>query len=270
MTGPKTNEREGTAPYCGGPGSPPNKAREVLNLVRGRPVAEAEEILRFSERTSPSLVGKLLHSAVANAQNNDDQDPSELYVSACFADEGTTIKRWRPWARLRHRIRKRTSHITLIVTRLPDEDLIRLQNRRRADLASRRTRRVAAGRAAETSGRRGRAPATAGPSTGAEPTVAEVAAIEDEQGIVDETAAAVAAAEEAETISAETSPEETPADEVGEAPSSRRSTSPPTRPRGSSRLDNQRWNNTQRRNDRTQSRRRRRAEDDETNMGEDS
>ena len=76
---------------------------------------------------SAIAVGKVLRSAVANAENNDELDPEELFVSACFADEGTTIKRWRPRARGRAtRIRKRTSHITVIVSRLPEEQLARL------------------------------------------------------------------------------------------------------------------------------------------------
>ena len=82
----------------------PYKVREVLNLVRGRPVHEAEDILRFSDRDAAFVVGKVLHSAVANAENNDDLEPEELFVSACFADEGTTIKRWRPRARGRQRL----------------------------------------------------------------------------------------------------------------------------------------------------------------------
>jgi hypothetical protein len=68
------------------------------------------------------VVGKVLASAVANAAHNDFLDPEELYVSACYADEGTTLKRWRPRARGRAtRIRKRTCHITIIVSRLPED-----------------------------------------------------------------------------------------------------------------------------------------------------
>jgi large subunit ribosomal protein L22 len=128
----------------------PYKVREVLDLIRGKPVHEAEDILRFSERDAAFTVGKVLRSAVANAENNDDLDPEELFVSACFADEGATIKRWRPRARGRAtRIRKRTSHITVIVSRLPDEDLRRLLARRRAEQLAQRARRVAGARRAE-------------------------------------------------------------------------------------------------------------------------
>jgi large subunit ribosomal protein L22 len=150
MPGPKTNEREGTRAVLRHARISPNKVREVLDLVRGRPVHEAEDILRFSERDAAFTVGKLLHSAVANAQNNDELDPEELYVSACFADEGTTIKRWRPRARGRAtRIRKRTSHITVIVSRLPEDQLERLMAHRRAEQLAQRARRVAGARRSE-------------------------------------------------------------------------------------------------------------------------
>ncbi len=150
MAGLKTNEREGTRAVLRYARLSPYKVREVLDLVRGKPVHEAEDILRFSERDAALVVGKVLHSAVANAENNDELDPEELYVSACFADEGTTIKRWRPRARGRAtRIRKRTSHITVIVSRLPDSELQRLQQRRRAEQLVQRARRVAGARRAE-------------------------------------------------------------------------------------------------------------------------
>jgi large subunit ribosomal protein L22 len=150
MPGPKTNEREGTRAVLRHARVSPYKVREVLNLVRGRPVHEAEDILRFSDRDAALIVGKVLHSAVSNAENNDELDPEELFVSACFADEGTTIKRWRPRARGRAtRIRKRTSHITVIVSRLPDRELVRLQARRRSEQLAQRARRVAGARRSE-------------------------------------------------------------------------------------------------------------------------
>src|SRR5215469_1738976 len=150
MPGLKTNEREGTRAVLRHARLSPYKVREVLDLVRGKPVHEAEDILRFSERDAALVVGKVLHSAVANAENNDELEPEELFVSACFADEGTTIKRWRPRARGRAtRIRKRTSHITVIVSRLPDVELQRLQAHRRAEQLAQRARRVAGARRAE-------------------------------------------------------------------------------------------------------------------------
>ncbi len=143
MTGPKTNERPGTRAVLRHSRVAPNKVREVLDLIRNRPVQEAEAILRFSERDAATVVGKVLHSAIANAENNEDQEAEELYVSACFADEGTTVKRWRPRARGRAtRIRKRTSHITVIVSRLPADQLERLRARRRAEQLAARERRV--------------------------------------------------------------------------------------------------------------------------------
>ena len=99
MAGLKTNEREGTRAVLRHARVSSYKVREVLDLVRGKPVHEAEDILRFSERDAAIMVGKVLRSAVANAENNEDLDPEELFVSACYADEGTTIKRWRPRAR---------------------------------------------------------------------------------------------------------------------------------------------------------------------------
>jgi large subunit ribosomal protein L22 len=194
VAGTKTNEREGTRAVLRYSRISPYKVREVLDLIRNKPVTDAEEILRFSERDAAIIVGKLLHSAIANAENNDEQDREELYVSACFADEATTIKRWRPRARGRAtRIRKRTSHITIIVSRLPEQQLARLQARRQAEQAARRARRVAGARRAAPGGRVGRR------RRAEEPAAADVAQIEEQEGIVDETAAAVAAAEAEET-----------------------------------------------------------------------
>src|SRR5260370_23021670 len=153
MPGPKTNERPGTRAMLRYVRISPYKVREVLDLVRGKPVGEAAEILRFCERDAATLVGKLLASAVANAENNDEQEADGLFVSACFADEGTTIKRWRPRARGQAtRIRKRTSHVTVIVSRLPEEQLVRVRARREAEQATRRARRVAGAR--KSTGRR--------------------------------------------------------------------------------------------------------------------
>ncbi len=147
MAGLKTNEREGTRAVLRHARVSSYKVREVLDLVRGKPVHEAEDILRFSERDAAIMVGKVLRSAVANAENNEDLDPEELFVSACYADEGTTIKRWRPRARGRAtRIRKRTCHVTVIVSRMPEQQLQRLQARRRAEQLAQRSRRVAGAR----------------------------------------------------------------------------------------------------------------------------
>ena len=128
----------------------PYKVREVLDLIRGHEVQRAHDILRLCERDAAIVVGKLLASAMANAEHNHALVTDELFVSACFADEGPTLKRWRPRARGRAtRIRKRTCHVTVIVSRLPE-----------AELRQRRAQRAQA-----TTGRRGgarRTPATAG------------------------------------------------------------------------------------------------------------
>jgi large subunit ribosomal protein L22 len=196
MPGPKTNERPGTRAVLRYARVSPYKVREVLDLVRGKPVGDAAEILRFSERDAAALVGKLLGSAVANAHNNDEQDPEELFVSACFADEGTTIKRWRPRARGRAtRIRKRTCHVTLIVSRLPEDQLARLRARREAEQAVRRSRRVAGARKAAGRGRGGSQVAETAAEAAAQAEAAAEAA--EAEGIVDDQAEAVAVAEEA-------------------------------------------------------------------------
>src|SRR5688572_30628630 len=149
MPGPKTNERPGTRAVLRDVWISANKVRVVLDLIRGVEVGRAREILEFCERDAADAVGKLLDSAIANAEKNDSQVPDELYVSACYADEGRTNKRWRPRARGRAtRIRKRTCHVTVIVTRLPDDRLTRLRARRAAEESTRRARRVAGGRKA--------------------------------------------------------------------------------------------------------------------------
>ena len=142
MTGPKTNERPGTRALLRSAPMSAYKVREVLDLIRGQEVGRAAEILEFCERGPADVVGKVLASAVANAAHNDELDPEELYVAACFADEGKTQRRMRPRARGRAtRIRKRSAHITIIVSRLPEERLARLRAKRAAEQAARRSRR---------------------------------------------------------------------------------------------------------------------------------
>ncbi|MFT7474784.1 MAG: large subunit ribosomal protein L22 [Verrucomicrobiales bacterium] len=130
MTGAKTNERPGTRASVKHVRASAYKAREVLNEIRGLHVTDAADYLELCERGIAEPVGKLLDAAVANAEHNDLQDAEELFVSACYADEGPTMKRWRPRARGRAtRIRKRTCHITLIVSRLDDDKLEVRRNR---------------------------------------------------------------------------------------------------------------------------------------------
>jgi large subunit ribosomal protein L22 len=119
----------------------PTKVREVLGLIRGREVDDARERLRFSTRGPAGEVLKLLDSAVANAENNQSLPEDELFVARAYADEGPTLKRWRPRARGRGtRIRKRTSHVTIVLSRFSDDELDR--RRRRRDEATGPTRRL--------------------------------------------------------------------------------------------------------------------------------
>jgi large subunit ribosomal protein L22 len=90
------------------------KARLVLEHIRGKQAAEAKAILAFATRAAAKDAGKVLASAIANAENNNGYDVDDLVVVAAYADEGPTLKRWRPRARGRvNRIRKRTCHITI-------------------------------------------------------------------------------------------------------------------------------------------------------------
>ncbi|MGK2948556.1 MAG: 50S ribosomal protein L22 [Acidimicrobiales bacterium] len=131
--GTKTNERPGTRAQVRYVRVSAYKAREVLDLIRGLHVDDADGVLEFTDRAVATDVRKLLASAVANAEHNDSLDPNELFVSACYADEGPTLKRWRPRARGRAtRIRKRTCHITLIVSRMDPKKLEQRQARSEA------------------------------------------------------------------------------------------------------------------------------------------
>lgn len=94
----------------------PRKARLVVDLIRGRDVADAQQILDYSPKAAARVVGKILNSAIANAEHNNKLDPDELYVCRAYVDEGPTLKRFRPRAMGRAtRINKRTSHITLVL-----------------------------------------------------------------------------------------------------------------------------------------------------------
>ena len=151
--GVKTNERPGTRAVVRNVRSSAYKAREVLNIIRGESYGRASEILEFSDRGIATVVRKCLDSAVANAENNDGLPAEELFVAACYADEGPTLKRWRPRARGRAtRIRKRTCHITVIVGRYSPEQLAEMRSRAAtgtssANAATSRRDRVAKSRA---------------------------------------------------------------------------------------------------------------------------
>lgn len=242
MTGPKTNERARGADGGGAEGTravlryariSPYKMREVLDLIRGKTVREAAEILRFCERDAAIPVGKLVASAMANAQHNDGLDGDELFVSACYADEGPTLKRFRPRARGRvGHLRKRTCHVTVIVSRLPEDRLARQRARQAAEVGS-RARRVAAGRSGRVRKSREQQTAAALSETAnvtdaaavdqqavvadqIEEAIVEDAVVEEtvvEEMVVEETVVDDAAADEPETAAAEDASPEAPADE---------------------------------------------------------
>jgi large subunit ribosomal protein L22 len=92
----------------------PRKARLVLDVVRGKPVQQALDTLRFMNRRGAPIVSKMISSAIANASDKATVDVDRLVVSEAFADEGATTKRWLPRAQGRATpVRKRTSHITI-------------------------------------------------------------------------------------------------------------------------------------------------------------
>jgi large subunit ribosomal protein L22 len=106
------------------------KARLVLDHIRGRSVPEARTILAFTTRDVATDIEKVLRSAVANAEANHGLDGDDLVVEAAFADEGPTLKRWKPRARGRvNRIRKRMCHVTIVLVEQPEQQTPR---RRRA------------------------------------------------------------------------------------------------------------------------------------------
>ena len=198
MTGPKLNEaqtpsmarageRSGTKAVAKHVRSSAYKARVVLDLIRGLDVRRADEVLALTQRDIARDIRKVLRSAVANAVNNEGQDAEELFVVACFADEGTTLKRFRPRARGRAtRIRKRTCHITVIVARMSDDRLEILRAKAEGASAS-----AAAARRARVDASRRRAEAAQESSDQVEDDVVEGDSIED---VSDETVAEADAA----------------------------------------------------------------------------
>jgi large subunit ribosomal protein L22 len=94
----------------------PRKVRLIMDQIRGKNVDEALNTLSFSPQKGSRILKKLIHSAVANAEQNSSVDVDSLFIKRIFADEGPTLKRWRPRALGRAtRIRKRTSHLTVIL-----------------------------------------------------------------------------------------------------------------------------------------------------------
>lgn len=141
----------------------PTKARRVIDLVRGKSVTDALDILRWAPQAASEPVAKVIASAAANAQNNNGLDPTTLVVATVYADEGPTAKRIRPRAQGRaFRIRRRTSHITVVLESRPSKD--------QQSSKSSRTRRAEGSKAAAKAGpgavakKAGSAPANKAPA----------------------------------------------------------------------------------------------------------
>ncbi len=99
----------------------PRKVKIVIDLIRGKHVDDALAVLKTVPKAASPLVEKVLKSAIANAEQNFEMDPNNLFVSEVYANQGPTIKRFRPRAQGRAtRIRKRTSHITVVVKEIED------------------------------------------------------------------------------------------------------------------------------------------------------
>ena len=202
----KTNERPGVRAVHRNAGMSATKARAVLDLIRGKSVAEARTILQFCDRGAAEVIVKVLDSAVANAGNNNDIPPEELFVTTAYADEGPTMKRWRPRARGRAtRIRKRTCHITIIVGRYSVEEFDEIRRRqeasgrRPADAAASRARRVAKSKQDEAP----EADETVEPETTEAANAAEVAEETTDEAVTAEAETEVVEAEVADEAAAD-------------------------------------------------------------------
>jgi large subunit ribosomal protein L22 len=224
----KTNERPGTRSQVRYARLSARKARAVLDLIRGKDVAEASRILGFSQRRAAKVIDKCLLAAVANAGHNDDIPPEELYVSACYADEGPTLKRYRPRARGRAgRIHKQTCHITVIVSRYSDDELDEMRRQaelrsdgagpRSADARTERRRRVARSRAAQAE-TGDRSQAAKAPADADEADEASEQPIEDTIDEQPEKPTEAEAEADAEPAVAETAAAEEPEDDVADEP----------------------------------------------------
>ncbi len=118
----------------------PTKARQVVDLIRGRHVDDARRVLAFTQRGAARTVIKVLNSAIANAEHNRSLPADELVVSRAWVDEGPTLRRFRPRALGRAtRIRKRTCHISVVVAR-PEEEILEVAEAPRAGRSRKSTR----------------------------------------------------------------------------------------------------------------------------------
>jgi large subunit ribosomal protein L22 len=209
MTGPKLNDgalligdrptTKATARYLRGSAS---KARVVLDLIRGLDVQRADEVLEFTKRDVATEIRKVLASAVANAVHNDQQDADELFVLACYADEGPTLRRFRPRARGRAtRIRKRTCHVTVVVAQMSEERLEIVQARQESTSAAGRRRAGVSARSRRDRVERSRARAQ-GLREAAETAVEAAETEAPEEELVDEETPAIDEVEADETTGA--------------------------------------------------------------------
>jgi large subunit ribosomal protein L22 len=211
MTASKTNERPGTKAVLRHFHMSASKARQVLDLIRGKDVQTAAEILNGTEREAARVIAKVLASAVANAVHNDGQIADDLYVATAYADEGATMGRWRPRARGRAtKIRKRTCHITIIVARMDDELLERRAEAQRAAGAQRSRRVAESQRRADQQGRGRRRDAAR--EAAAVEAAAEEETVTDE--VIEETTTEAPAPEIVAEEAVEAAPEETTADDA--------------------------------------------------------
>jgi large subunit ribosomal protein L22 len=229
MTGPKLNEmsfvageRSGTKATAKYVRTSASKARVVLDLIRGLDVKSADEVLQFTDRHVAQDVRKVLASAVANAVNNDEQDAEELYVIACFADEGPTLRRFRPRARGRaSRINKRSCHITVIVARMSDEriEILTARQERAAGSGGGRGRPQSSSASRRARVERSRAKAEEADEASTDEAVTDEEVVDEVA--IDEVAADVVADEVEETAEEEESDEVTTTAEAttdGDAP----------------------------------------------------
>jgi large subunit ribosomal protein L22 len=211
MTRPKLNEmsfvageRSGTKATAKYVRTSASKARVVLDLIRGLDVKSADEVLQFTDRHVAQDVRKVLASAVANAVNNDEQDAEELYVIACFADEGPTLRRFRPRARGRaSRINKRSCHITVIVARMSDEriEILTARQEHAGGSGGGRGRPQSSSASRRARVERSRAKSAEAEEASTDEAATDEAAIDEE--VADEVATDEVAAEEAETAADE-------------------------------------------------------------------
>ena len=176
-----------------------SKARVVLDLIRDADLEQAREELQFCDRAAATVISKVLESAVSNAENNENLSADELYVAECWADEGPTLKRWRPRARGRAtRINKRTCHITVVVAQLSDDEL-----------EMRATRLAASGRRSADQDRAARVAASKETEEEAEVVEAEIPEDETTDEVTAETEAVNEEADSSETETADEEQTET-------------------------------------------------------------